>query len=264
MGLPFFSIVIPTHLRPALLERALRSLRDGGFEDYEAVVVSDECDAATLEVVAGNLRRQDTFIKRTGVSGPAESRNLGLQMMRGQAVIFLDDDDTFQPGYLGRAREAVLAHPGKVVYVNCRIVEEDRLHPERGLLGAQEFAVGHLDPAEVWVKNFIHNHTAVYPRAAVAGRRQDPSLSSLDDWDFLLSVRQDTELVHVAIDGPVVHKDRVNPGCRRGVSDNARNVRVISDYLSIYKKWPAPTEELKRKRQALLAGAGFEPPLDWL
>jgi glycosyltransferase involved in cell wall biosynthesis len=262
--MPFFSIVIPTHQRPALLRRALRSLKEGGFTDYEAIVVADVCDAETFEVASQDLRPQDTFIKRTGTPGPAESRNVGLEMVRGEAVIFLDDDDTFLPGYLTRAHQAVREHPGRVVYVDCLIVEEDRLHPERGLLGSQKLAVGQMVLERVWVKNFIHNHTAIYPRAAVAGKRQDPSLSSLDDWDFLLSVLQETGFVHADIDGPVVHKDRVNPGCRRGISENARNIRVISDYLSIYKKWPAPTEDLKRERQALLAGAGFKPPLEWL
>jgi Glycosyl transferase family 2 len=42
VSMPVFSIVIATHGRPQLLERALKSLRASTFASYETIVVSDE------------------------------------------------------------------------------------------------------------------------------------------------------------------------------------------------------------------------------
>ena len=47
MGAPLFSVIVATHERPALLERALASLAAQTFRDFETIVVSDEPSAAS-------------------------------------------------------------------------------------------------------------------------------------------------------------------------------------------------------------------------
>jgi hypothetical protein len=116
----------------------------------------------------------------------------------------------------------------------------------------------------LYVKNFIQNHSAIFPREAVHGRQQDPHLSSLDDWDFLLNVASDTPFTHANILGAVVYKDYVNPQHRRGSAQSANGLHTVSDYLSIYKKWPAPNAQVRQQRQQLLASAGQSVPLEWL
>ena len=41
MNTPFFSIVIPSHNRPHLLDRALSSVLAQDFSDYELIVIND-------------------------------------------------------------------------------------------------------------------------------------------------------------------------------------------------------------------------------
>jgi hypothetical protein len=86
----------------------------------------------------------------------------------------------------------------------------------------------------------------------------------LDDWDFLLNVASDTPFTHANIVGAVVYKDYVNPHQRRGSSSTANGLHTVSDYLSIYKKWPAPSQSVRLRRQQLLASAGQNVPLEWL
>jgi len=264
MATPYFSVIVTTHQRPLLLARALASVRANGFRDYEIIVVADTLDADTLQVVAAGLDDQDTFIKRTGKLGPALSRNHGLALARGKYIIFLDDDDAFLPDYLEKAHRATLANPGRVIYTNYRVVQEDRLNTETHALKASEYSVAQMDMEALYVKNFIQNHSAIFPREAVHGRQQDPHLSSLDDWDFLLNVASDTPFTHANIVGAVVYKDYINPHQRRGSANTANGLHTVSDYLSIYKKWPAPSPDVRLRRQQLLASAGQNVPLEWL
>jgi len=263
MTIPFFSIIMPTHLRPRLLKRALCSLRECTCQDFELLVISDTGDAETGIVIAEMLTDNDTYIKRPGQSGPAVSRNIGLQFARGQRIIFLDDDDAFLPDYLGTACELSSKNPKAAVYTNYQIIQEDRERLEMPF-ATSEHSVKDTPTASVYVKNFIHNHTVIYPANAVKHRLQDPRLSSLDDWDFLLNVMSEVEFIHEDVGGPVIYKDYVNIGNRRGSSAEAKGNKVLLDYLSIYSKWPAPTEELKLDRQKLLSTAGLNAPLDWL
>ena len=93
------SIVIPTHRRPELLTRALETaLRCCGRED-EIVVVSDHDPSAknTLSRVSDPRVR---LIENTTRRGASATRNLGVASARGQTVLFLDDDDELEDGYI--------------------------------------------------------------------------------------------------------------------------------------------------------------------
>ena len=87
MSLPFFSVIIPTHGRPQLLQRAIQSVKANSFRDIEIIVVSDESNPATFEVLANSLSSDDVFVKRNGSAGPANSRNLGLSHARDSRAI---------------------------------------------------------------------------------------------------------------------------------------------------------------------------------
>lgn len=265
MAIPYFSIIIPTHQRGTLLQRAIASVQSGGFRDYEIIVVSDTADRETMVVAADMLGASDTFVKRTGQPGPALSRNMGLQLARGERVIFLDDDDTFLADYLASAYRACLANPGAITYAtNFRVVEEDRSKVPLTPNSVSDYSIHGVAVESVYIKNFINCNALVYPAALAKNKRQDPHLDSLEDWDFLLSTLQDAELAPVDIAGPVTHKDYVNIGNRRGSSTSAQGLHVISDYLAIYKKWSAPSSALAQQRQDFMAVAGFRPPIEWL
>jgi glycosyltransferase involved in cell wall biosynthesis len=261
---PYFSIIIATHERPRLLARAMQSVCANTFTDHEMIVISDTVDEQTMHVVSQNLRPQDTFSKRIGKHGPALSRNMGLSLARGKYIIFLDDDDAFSIDYLERAFLTTLDNPGCVIYTDYCVIQEDRERPDIPPLPGQAFSVANADFNALYVKNFILNHSVIFPHEAVHGRFQDPHLSSLDDWDFLLNVASDTPFVHASITGAMVYKDYVNQEQRRGHTTTANGMSTVTDYLSIYKKWPAPSLDLRVKRQQLLASAGQHVPIDWV
>jgi glycosyltransferase involved in cell wall biosynthesis len=263
MKLPYFSIIIATHHRPELLTRALQSIRQSSYKDYELIVVTDCPDVNTMQVAGTLLNEHDTFIKRIGKQGPAISRNLGLQHARGRYVMFLDDDDAFAPDYLELASNATQQYPGMVLYTDYFVIEENS--PDAAL-GAKAYNVSLAahDIQTLYVKNFILNHCAIFPREAVQGREQDPHLSSLDDWDFLLNVATETGFQHVNISGAIVYKDYANYRIRRGSTAASNGWATVSDYLTVYKKWPAPNLHLRLSRQRLLASAGQNVPLEWV
>lgn len=259
--MPVFSIVIATHGRPHLLERALKSLRDNTFNSYEIIVVSDESNAEAFKVAANYLGADDTFIKRSGKPGPALSRNVGMDVARGEALLFLDDDDIFEPNYLTDAHRAFRANPDRVTYVNYSVIEENRTD---GSIGQRhEINLNGSDANQILIRNFIPNHSVIYPRHVIGPHRQDPALRSMEDWDFLLAIHSSASFVHADISGPVVFKDYINQGTRRGTSADATGTQVIPDFLYIYRKWPAPTPEIRAARKALFASVGIDFDEQW-
>ena len=84
-----FSIIIPAHNSAAFIEKTLKSVREQSFTDYELIVVCDACEDLT-EYVARNYA--DTVVV-TDFGRDGLARNAGLDLARGEWVLFMDDDD---------------------------------------------------------------------------------------------------------------------------------------------------------------------------
>jgi glycosyltransferase involved in cell wall biosynthesis len=93
----FFSVVIPTYNRKPILEKCLLALENQKFDDlvkgYEVIVVDDGSTDGTLEWIEANLDRVPhvrTFSQSH--QGPAAARNLGVELAKGDTIIFIDSD----------------------------------------------------------------------------------------------------------------------------------------------------------------------------
>lgn len=266
---PFFSVITATHLRAPMLARALGSLRAQTFQDFEVIVVSDANDAATAATCAELLTDRDVFIKRNGPGGPARSRNVGMELARGDWVVFLDDDDSFKPEHLATAHRTITepaneAQKGaRVLYSDYEVVTEDRAKDFNAPLQRIAMPLSAQAVQSLEVKNFIPNNVVVFQRQVLEGSRVDPTLESQEDWDFLLGIYQKSRPVYYAGGGAVVHKDYVNPGTRRGTQTSSNDNTTVVDFLHIYRHWRATTPEVQAQRHALFKSVGLDLPPTW-
>lgn len=94
-------VVIPVHGHDHLLPESLTSLHNQGVE--VSVIVVDDGNEPQLGDLAGFAAGDVVsleLIRRDENSGISAARNTGLQICRGDAVMFLDADDRLQPGAL--------------------------------------------------------------------------------------------------------------------------------------------------------------------
>lgn len=91
-----FSIIIPTHNGADRITRCLESVKNQVFDDYELIVVCDNCTDQT-PVIAG-LYADKIFNVNFKSAGLA--RNIGLDNAVGDYVLFLDDDDYWLHEYV--------------------------------------------------------------------------------------------------------------------------------------------------------------------
>lgn len=89
---PYFSVVIATYNRSPLLTRAIDSVLEQSFEDFELIVVDDGSTDDTPAVVSAFGDPRLFYIRRDH-RGVSATRNEGLHHARGRYVVFLDSDD---------------------------------------------------------------------------------------------------------------------------------------------------------------------------
>lgn len=92
---PLVTVVIATHNRAKLLERAVNSILQQTCQTFEIIIVNDASIDNTQEVI-GKLVESDSRIKAihsTQNVGPGAARNMGIKQAKGEFIAVLDDDD---------------------------------------------------------------------------------------------------------------------------------------------------------------------------
>src|SRR5438552_2531519 len=120
---PFFSIIIPTHGRPAFLQEAVASVLAQSFADSEVLVVDDGNDEPVNVPADERVRVLRHDVNR----GAAAARNTGIRAARGRYISFLDDDDVYPPGRLATIA-AELESPTAPPILLCWLGDLD--HPD--------------------------------------------------------------------------------------------------------------------------------------
>ena len=88
---PRVSIVMPTYNRKDTIKRAIDSVLQQRFADWELVIVDDGSTDGTKDLVAGIDPRVRLIVQEN--RGVAGARNRALAAARGSLIAFLDSDD---------------------------------------------------------------------------------------------------------------------------------------------------------------------------
>lgn len=117
--MPLVSVVIATKNRPALLERAVKSVLLQSVADLEIIVVLDRDEPETMAMLGALRDERVRMYFNAEPAGPGAARNAGAGQARGEWIAFLDDDDEWLPTKL--ERQLALPRPlsGRVIF-SCR------------------------------------------------------------------------------------------------------------------------------------------------
>lgn len=108
------SVVVPTWMRPDLLQRCLDALQSQTLASkaYEVIVCDDGPSIQAANVVSqARARRPDGpaihYLEITDTQGPAAARNRGWERAGASVIAFTDDDTVPDPGWLEAGLEAM-------------------------------------------------------------------------------------------------------------------------------------------------------------
>ncbi|KDN53980.1 glycosyltransferase family 2 protein [Flavobacterium seoulense] len=106
---PKVSIIMATYNRAHFIVETLQSIQNQTFEGWECLIIDDGGNDNTQEVIADLLQKDNRFLfyQRSGEykKGLSGCRNYGLDLAKGDCVIFFDDDDYVHPDNLKIAFE---------------------------------------------------------------------------------------------------------------------------------------------------------------
>lgn len=97
------SVIIPYYNRESTIERALNSVVEQSYKDYEIILIDDGSSDNSHEIVDDFIKKRKEY-KIINLyqdnSGPSKARNRGIEEAKGEYIAFLDSDDSWVPNKL--------------------------------------------------------------------------------------------------------------------------------------------------------------------
>lgn len=129
--MPKISVIIPAYNRAEYLPRAVKSVLDQTFQDFEIIIVDDGSTDNTKEV-AEKLKKEDSRIKyfwQKNSGGPPAPKNKGIRNSCGEYVACLDSDDEWMKDKLKKQLTLFeKSDNSKLGFVGCNILMIDVLN----------------------------------------------------------------------------------------------------------------------------------------
>ncbi len=110
-----YSVIIPTYNRGHLINHAIESILEQGYETIEIIVIDDGSTDNTKEIVK-KYGTKGTYQYQHN-QGTSAARNEGVKIASGKYISFLDSDDLFLPGKMEREQEVFAQFPEAEVIV---------------------------------------------------------------------------------------------------------------------------------------------------
>ncbi|WP_200977035.1 glycosyltransferase family A protein [Echinicola sp. 20G] len=105
-----FSVIIPLYNKAPYICRAIDSVLQQSFKDFEVIVVNDGSTDGGAEMVTHKFQDQIQVLHQSN-KGVSVARNAGIAEASGVYIAFLDADDYWHPAYLAVVDSIIQLHP---------------------------------------------------------------------------------------------------------------------------------------------------------
>jgi len=175
------SVVVTCYNHENYIEQCLRSIFNQTYRNIELIVLDDgstDSSAKILQEVLKDSPFETSFESHENL-GVVKNRNMGLGLIKGDYLLFVDSDNYLDMDYIEQLY-------GKLIETNADIAYCDLFNPEKEeyYLKSREF-----DLTDFLNASFIDNCSLIR-RKIIGNARYDEKLNrkKLEDYDFLLNL----------------------------------------------------------------------------
>jgi len=187
---PIVSIIMPTYNRANLISRAIKSVLNQSFQDWELIIIDDASTDNTSTILsqwrAKNLRIKVLRNDKNNYPGISKTLNRGIKEAKGKYIARLDDDDYWcDIDKLKKQTEFLESHPdyvlcgGGVIVINNQDKELFRYLKKEKDADIRQRAL--------FANPFSHT-TALFLREAVQKVGGYDNWCYAEDWDLWLKL----------------------------------------------------------------------------
>jgi glycosyltransferase involved in cell wall biosynthesis len=205
-----FSIVIPTYNRAHLISRAIDSVVNQTYKNWELIIVDDGSTDNTKELVE-NYTRKDNRIRYVYQENAERSaaRNKGVENAKGEYVCFLDSDDYYLDYRLKNLHKYIVEKSFQELFIITGKRTEDNEIIETNTLGNELCSENYyLDNV---LKCIIHCQQVCISTSIIKKHFFNEQLTVSEDMELWLRIADTIKIVCLSSETSVVivnHEER--------------------------------------------------------
>lgn len=124
------SIICPTYNCEKYIERTIKSLinQNIGFENLELILVDDCSTDSTRDIIkrySDKFENINHYFLKDNHGFPGHGRNLGIKNSKSKYIMFIDNDDEYEPTYCEIMYNTIDLNNIDVVSTNFKIIRKD-------------------------------------------------------------------------------------------------------------------------------------------
>lgn len=176
------SVVIPTYNRKNSVQRAIQSVLNQTYSNFEILVIDDGSTDDT-EAVVKRMNDSRIHYYRQENQGSQVARNHGIQLARGEFIGFLDSDDEWLLEKLKKNVQYMRSHDADILFSQFLRIQEgvsDRIIPI-------DLSDGHV-PIEIIGDRFRATTDTIFGKNKVIRSIMfDENIKRFQDYDFMVT-----------------------------------------------------------------------------
>ena len=243
--MPKVSVIITTYNRAHLIGRAIQSVLDQTFQDFELIVVDDSSTDNTDEVIK-EFQKEDQrirYMKHDENKGGAAARNTGIGAACGEFIAFLDSDDEWYRNKLECDVQILNNNNNK----GCIICSTGHtfINEKTGKIKSKAIFEKRVISQKIALRGecFTTNDFIVIRQAAIDIGGFDEKLPARQDWDFWIRITSMGKGIQVplyTVNKYIMRGDQISAGLGRKLEGTTllfmkHNTLFSSDLLALQR-----------------------------
>ncbi len=197
---PKVSIILATRNRARLVSKAIQSILDQFFQDWELIVIDDASEDNTAEVIREWQRKDKRiiYLRNEKQSGISKTSNKGFKKAKGEYIAIIDDDDYWAlPDKLERQIKFLDTHLDYVGVGSGLIVIDEKGKEITRLLKSKVETDKKIRQRALFANPMANSTTLFRRRTAEKIGFNDESFSYAADWEFWLKMGKEGKLYNI-------------------------------------------------------------------
>lgn len=228
------TVIIPTYNRGNTIKRAIDSVLNQTILDIELIIIDDNSDDDTQEVVKNYKDDRIRYFKLKENRGACYARNYGISIAKGQYIAFQDSDDEWKLDKLKKQLTFLKNNNLDIVSCKMNVYENNRVFLFPNCVK--------VDKERIYFKNYISTQTILGKKECFEQIKFDEKLPRFQDWDLSIRLMKrfkvailDEVLVDVFIQNNSISRSNIKAinALNIFIEKYGENKKIKSNYLRL-------------------------------